>query len=169
MKEYINTRLKSGEYDHIDDPMKFSEVLTADLQSISNDKHIRVRFSPEDAKRLMEQEKNGRDMDDEKHWNEMMKKENYGFKKVERLPGNIGYVDFRNFASPEYAKETVEGVMAFLANTDAIIFDLRLNGGGDPACVQLICSYLFDENRFTLTIFITGRLMKPRNTGHSEK
>ncbi len=145
MKEYINTRLKSGEYDQVDDPMKFSEVLTADLQSISNDKHIRVRFSPEDAKRLMEQEKNGRDMDDEKHWNEMMKKENYGFKKVERLPGNIGYVDFRNFASPEYAKETVEGVMAFLANTDAIIFDLRLNGGGDPACVQLICSYLFDE------------------------
>ncbi len=94
MKEYINTRLKSGEYDQVDDPMKFSEVLTADLQSISNDKHIRVRFSPEDAKRLMEQEKNGRDMDDEKHWNEMMKKENYGFKKVERLPGNIGYVDF---------------------------------------------------------------------------
>lgn len=145
MKEYINSQLKSGAYDQIDDPVKFSEILTADLQSVSNDKHLRVRFSPEDAKRLMDAEKNGRSDEDEKHWNEMMKKENYGFKKVERLPGNIGYVDFRNFASPDYAKETIEGVMAFLANTDAIIFDLRLNGGGDPACVQLICSYLFDE------------------------
>jgi C-terminal processing protease CtpA/Prc len=125
--------------------MAFADILTTDLQSISKDKHLRVRFSPDDAKRLLNQEKNGSDPEDEKHWNEMMKKENYGFKKVERLSGNIGYVDFRNFASPDYAKETIEGVMAFLANTDAIIFDLRLNGGGDPACVQLICSYLFGE------------------------
>ncbi|HWA07710.1 MAG TPA: S41 family peptidase, partial [Ignavibacteria bacterium] len=57
----------------------------------------------------------------------------------------IGYVDFRNFASPDYSKETVASVMKFLENTDAIIFDLRLNGGGDPAGVQLICSYLFSE------------------------
>lgn len=145
MGELIKQNLATGIYDSIDDPMKFAETLTADLQSVSKDKHIRVRFSPEDAKRLMEQEKNGRDQDDEKHWNEMMKKENYGFKKVERLPGNIGYVDFRNFASPDYSKETVASVMKFLENTDAIIFDLRLNGGGDPAGVQLICSYLFTE------------------------
>jgi len=145
MGTLIKQNLAAGSYDGIDDPMKFAETLTADLQSVSNDKHIRVRFSPEDAKRLIEQEKNGSDTDDEKHWNEMMKKENYGFKKVERLPGNIGYVDFRNFASPDFSKETVASVMKFLENTDAIIFDLRLNGGGDPAGVQLICSYLFTE------------------------
>lgn len=143
MDEYIKSRLNAGAYDTINDPMMFADILTQDLQSVSNDKHIRVRFSPEDAKRLIEQEKNGNDPEDEKHWNEQMKKENYGFKKVERLPGNIGYVDFRNFASPDYAKETITSVMGFLANTDAIIFDLRLNGGGDPKGVQLICSYLF--------------------------
>jgi len=145
MGDLIKQNLAAGNYNNVDDPMKFAETLTADLQSVSNDKHIRVRFSPEDAKRLIEQEKNGRDPGDEKHWNEMLKKENYGFKKVERLPGNIGYVDFRNFASPDYSKETVASVMQFLENTDAIIFDLRLNGGGDPAGVQLICSYLFTE------------------------
>lgn len=143
MDEYLKSRLSTGAYDSINDPMMFADVLTLDLQSVSKDKHIRVRFSPEDAKRLMEQEKNGSDPEDEKHWNEQMKKENYGFRKVERLPGNIGYVDFRNFASPDYAKETITSVMGFLANTDAIIFDLRLNGGGDPRGVQLICSYLF--------------------------
>jgi hypothetical protein len=145
MGDLIKANLTSGVYDPIDDPMKFAEMLTADLQSISNDKHIRVRFSPEDAMRMIEEEKKGHSPDDEKHWNEMMKKENYGFKKVERLAGNIGYVDFRNFASPHYSKETVTSVMGFLANTDAIIFDLRLNGGGDPAGVQLICSYLFGD------------------------
>lgn len=145
MGELIKSNLATGVYDSIDDPMKFADMLTNDLQSVSKDKHIRVRFSPEDAQRLLEQEKNGSDPGDEKHFNEMMKKDNYGFKKVERLPGNIGYVDFRNFASPDYAKETVESVMGFLANTDALIFDLRLNGGGDPAGVQLICSYLFGD------------------------
>ncbi len=145
MSELIKQKLSSGAYDSIDDPMKFAETLTADLQSISNDKHLRVRFSPDDAQRLLEQEKKGQDPDDEKHWNDMLKHENYGFKKLERLSGNIGYVDFRNFASPDYSKETVASVMKFLGNSDAIIFDMRLNGGGDPAGVQLICSYLFDE------------------------
>ena len=70
-------------------------------------------------------------------WNEMLAKENYGFKKVERLPGNIGYIDFTNFASPKYSKETVTAVMKFVENCDALIFDLRQNGGGDPVKVRL--------------------------------
>ena len=68
---------------------------------------------------------------------------NYGFQKVERLPGNIGYVEFRGFFDPEGGAETVASVFNFLSNTDAIIFDLRKNGGGDPRMVALICSYLF--------------------------
>lgn len=141
----IKSKLSSGGYDTITNGNVMAEVLTQDLQSVSKDKHLRVRYSPEDAKRMLENEKNGHDADEEKRWNEQMKKENYGFKKVERLAGNIGYVDFRNFASPDYSKETVTSVMGFLANTDAIIFDMRLNGGGDPAGVQLICSYLFGD------------------------
>jgi retinol-binding protein 3 len=36
--------------------------------------------------------------------------------------------------------------MAFVAHTDALIFDLRDNGGGDPAMVAFIASYLFDRH-----------------------
>lgn len=145
MGAYLKSQLSSGAYENITEPMKFAETLTSDLQSISKDKHLRVRFSPEDAKRMLEEEKNGGDPGDEKQFNEMLKKENYGFRKVERLSGNIGYVDFRNFASPQYSKEVVADVMGFLSNTEAIIFDMRFNGGGDPAGVQLICSYLFGD------------------------
>ncbi len=35
--------------------------------------------------------------------------------------------------------------MNFLAYCDAIIVDLRQNGGGDPAQIQLISSYFFEE------------------------
>jgi C-terminal processing protease CtpA/Prc len=35
--------------------------------------------------------------------------------------------------------------MTFLSHVDAIIFDLRENGGGDPRMVAMISSYLFDK------------------------
>ncbi len=37
--------------------------------------------------------------------------------------------------------------MALLAHTRALIIDLRENGGGDPAMVQFIVSYLFDTHQ----------------------
>jgi len=45
---------------------------------------------------------------------------------------------------PETGGDTVAGAMALLANTEAMIIDLRQNGGGSPEMVQLICSYFFE-------------------------
>jgi C-terminal processing protease CtpA/Prc len=70
---------------------------------------------------------------------------NFGFEKLERMQGNIGYIDLRGFSDPEAGIETVSAAMNFLSNTDALIFDLRMNGGGDPAMVALISSYLFGD------------------------
>jgi C-terminal processing protease CtpA/Prc len=145
MSTYLNSQLNGGVYENIEDPMKFADKLTEDLQFISSDKHIRVRFNPETAKMLMDEKNKGHNPEEEKRQIEMMKNENFGFKKVERLSGNIGYVDFRHFAPADLAKETISSVMEFLSNTDAIIFDVRLNGGGSPDCVRLICSYLFGK------------------------
>ncbi len=142
MEILIKSNLSGGTYNTITDPQVFAETLTKDLQSVSHDKHLRVRFSPDDAKMIKEMEKSGHDIDD-KMFFEQMKRENYGFKKVEILNGNIGYIDFRNFAPSSYSKETVASVMNFISGTDAIIFDIRQNGGGDPDGVRLICSYLF--------------------------
>jgi retinol-binding protein 3 len=58
------------------------------------------------------------------------------------MPGNVGYIQFRGFFDEEMGAETVANVMNFVANTDALIIDLRQNGGGNPAMVALICSYL---------------------------
>ena len=68
---------------------------------------------------------------------------NFGFEKVERLKGNVGYIDLRGFTPAEFSAETIVAAMNFVANTDALIFDLRQNGGGDPATVALLSSYLF--------------------------
>jgi hypothetical protein len=69
---------------------------------------------------------------------------NYGFKRIEILRGNIGYIDLREFASGEPAAGTAAATMQYLKSTDALIVDLRRNGGGDPAMVQVLCSYLLE-------------------------
>jgi len=145
METFIKSQLNSNAYDNISDPGDFGQKLTSDLQSISHDKHLRIVFNPETAKRLKENENNPGNNGDDQIFIEMMKKENYGFKDVRILTGNIGYIDFRNFAPSKYSKETVASVMNFVSGTDALIFDMRQNGGGDPDGVRLICSYLFGK------------------------
>jgi retinol-binding protein 3 len=143
MAELLKSKLNNNEYDAVTDGAEFGRILTRDLQSVSNDKHLRVNFNPEFSARLKAMEEKGEDPEDEKQFIEQMKYENFAFKKVERLDGNIGYLDFRNFAPSKYCKEVVAAAMEFLYYTNAIIIDLRQNGGGDPDGVRLICSYFF--------------------------
>ncbi|MDQ3019325.1 MAG: S41 family peptidase [Bacteroidota bacterium] len=146
MGKFILTKLNTNEYKNINDSRAFGDQLSKDLQSISHDKHLWVRYNPEDASEIRKNSAGSKDEEVSSEEIEMMKYENYGFKKVERLNGNIGYVDFRNFSPSKYSKETIESVMGFLSNCDAIIIDLRQNGGGDPTGVQMISSYFFDSN-----------------------
>jgi retinol-binding protein 3 len=74
-----------------------------------------------------------------------MRRQNYGFEKIERLPGNIGYLDLRGFFPPDEGGATAVAAMNVLSNSDAVIVDLRQNGGGDPSMIQLITTYFFDE------------------------
>jgi len=82
----------------------------------------------------------------EEEWYQEMRKTNFGFKKVEILDGNIGYLQLLDFGETRYAGEILVGAMCFLANTDALIIDLRQNGGGYAWTVQLLASYFFAEN-----------------------
>lgn len=143
MEADLLQRQKAKEYDAIPSASAFAKKLTEDLQAISKDKHLRVMFSYDP----IPQRKDAREPSKEEVEEHIrfMKRVNFGFEKVERLQGNIGYIDLRGFMDPEKGAETVAAAMAFIGNTDTIIFDLRQNGGGDPAMVALISSYLFGD------------------------
>jgi retinol-binding protein 3 len=79
---------------------------------------------------------------------------NYGFQKIEILPGNIGYINLTTFNNPKTAGATAIAAMNFVANSDALIIDLRLNGGGDEAMARLISSYFFDKSTHLTDNFI---------------
>jgi hypothetical protein len=148
METDVRSRLKNSEYESITSAKAFAKKLTDDLQSVSRDKHLRVRYS---YKAIPVREKKGEPTAEEvKEFENYLKRINYGFEKVERMSGNIGYIDLRGFTDPVSGAETVAAAMNFVNNTDALIFDLRQNGGGDPAMVALICSYLFGDKKVHL-------------------
>jgi retinol-binding protein 3 len=141
MQQALRLHQKRGDYDSVTDGEKFASLLTTHLQEVSRDKHLRVNFSavrfPDNFAAPSPQQvaENRR----------MAERANCGFEKVELLAGNVGYVKFNMFADPAPCGETAIAAMNFLAHVDAIIFDLRDNGGGNPAMIALISTYLFDQ------------------------
>jgi C-terminal processing protease CtpA/Prc len=113
--------------------------LTEHFREVSHDKHLSVTFSPT---RLPE-ESSSPSPDAIAHYRLAMEEANCGFEKVEHLNGNVGYLKFDFFADPEVCGGTAIAAMNFLANVDALIVDLRQNGGGDPKMVALVSTYLF--------------------------
>lgn len=101
-------KLQAGEYDQIDDVQAFARVLTDDLRSVSKDRHIRVIYGPEIVKRIRARE--SQSADDREKWRQQAlreeRKENFGFREVKLLDGNIGYLDLRGFSGFREAAET---------------------------------------------------------------
>ncbi len=163
MSKHILNQHETGKYDSLIKVSKFCSRLTSDLREIENDKHLYVFYSPEEAKEVrafkkLLPENEAKKINEAIY--EIERKENFGFKKIEILDGNIGYLDLRYFASPDIFDEKLIGVMNFLSNTDAVIIDLRNNGGGQgsslffsyflaPEEILLGCSYCRDTTQNT--------------------
>lgn len=141
METDIRARIAAKEYDAITSTRDLASKLTADLQAISKDKHLRVRYSYEPLPVRGDRREPTRE--EIEQMRKSMQRGNFGFDRAERLDGNIGYIELRGFTDHEAGSSTVAAAMSFLANTDALILDLRQNGGGSPQMVALISSYLF--------------------------
>ena len=134
-------RLEAGEFDGVTAPEAFATRLTEALQAVSHDRHLRVRVRPPEQSELEREdpaEARRRDA-------ASARERNYGFERVERLEGNVGYVEMRYFDGTPEAKPTAAAAMNFLANADAIIFDMRRNGGGSPEMIRYVSSWFFAE------------------------
>jgi C-terminal processing protease CtpA/Prc len=143
METDVKAKVAAKDYDGITSAKAFAEKLTADLQSVSKDKHLRVRYSAQPIPVRKERNEPTAAEKEQSAW--FSRRVNFGFEKVERMNGNIGYIDLRNFNDHEAGAETVAAAMRFLAHTESLIFDLRQNGGGNPFMIALISSYLFGD------------------------
>jgi C-terminal processing protease CtpA/Prc len=148
MEKHLKKQFKKGAYKAITEPAEFARVLTKDLRDICHDLHLRVRYYPEPPQRRPEEPPDPAEI------KRRLGFVNYAFDKAERLPGNIGYLKFDGFMGAQYAGATAVAALNFLAHCDALIIDLRQNGGGAPSMIQLITSYFFDEPKHLNSFYI---------------
>jgi hypothetical protein len=152
----LQKNLADGVYDDFTDPAEFALRLETDAQEINHDGHFGIRaFLPLDPAvteaRLEEDPADVARRDKSQH------ARNFGFRKVEILPGGVGYLKFDQFSQGEDAFAAAVAAMNFLANSSAVIIDLRENGGGSAAMIRLLCGYLFAEETHLINWDIRAR------------
>ena len=142
----LNAKLRAGEYDNDATANAFAAHLARDVQVLGDDRHLSVDYVPDfraPPDNAPETKATKADLDDEKNW---VDRGSAGIASVRRLPGNIGYIDLREFMPADFAASRYASAMTLLSGADGIIIDLRQNIGGDPHTVALLLSYFFAEN-----------------------
>jgi C-terminal processing protease CtpA/Prc len=133
MADTLLRKQAEGRYDDAGRAGALADMLTEDALAASNDKHVWV-----EAQNPMVQESS----DPVEQPVEKLREENYHFRKVEVLPGNIGYIRFDMIHDDKEALEIAAVALDSLALCDALIFDIRDNIGGEWGTASLILGYL---------------------------
>jgi hypothetical protein len=141
----LAANLKAGRYDQDVTTEAFADHLSRDIRASGNDRHLMVQFAPKFRSPPAGDPPppTKADLDEEQAW---VDKDGAGIATVRRLPGNIGYIDLRQFPPADFVVPRYKAAMQLLAGSEGIIIDLRQNLGGDPHAVALLLSYFFREN-----------------------
>ena len=130
----------------------FAQQITLNLREAFNDKHLSLYYDTALVKRLTYQQRKGENWNDVQFYEayieqeDLVKSNNFDFKKLEILSGNVGYLQFNYFAKLENAQPTIDATMQFLSNCDALIIDLQENSGGHVNTAEYISSFFYPKN-----------------------
>jgi len=131
----ISNAMKTGAYDDIADPSAFAVRLTDNLRSVTHDPHMKVFVSAEQFTTPSPSAGMTRPL------------MRAGFAAVDRLKGNIGYIKLNAFPPIGSFRPIAGLAVSNLMSTNALIIDLRDNGGGEPESVAYLCSFFFDPKQ----------------------
>jgi hypothetical protein len=127
------------------DPEAFAAAITAHLRSTADDGHLGLSYRAEPLAEEVEAAERTFTTEEMDRW--YGPHLNYGFEQVRRFDGNIGYLDLRVFAPTSTAGDVAAAVMTTLAQSAALIIDLRQNGGGHGDMAHLLAAYLLEESK----------------------
>ena len=173
---HVVARLSAGAYDTITSPARFAEVLTTDMRTVNDDRHLNVTYNP--LVRALRPPPEGIRMGvlpptlppvgapPSGPGADAARRSNYGLGRIEVLPGNVGYMDIRGFSGAAAVVGAIKSALEYLQGTDAIIFDLRRNGGGSPFSVNVIISH-FTNGDTIPSLTVTNRSANQKFTRYT--
>lgn len=138
---HLDGLMATNYFDKYTDSKDFAKALSVEMQKITNDKHLNVA-----PPRPPRPPRNNVDFTS-RHLTNLVRFRSGGFGKIDVLEGNVGYVELKGFRREDISK--VDDVMNYLSTADAIIIDLRENGGGSN--LGLYWSSYFLETGIHLT------------------
>lgn len=142
----------AGRYCRAKDGEQLAAWLTTDLQAVHADRHLRVRHS---AQPLQPDEGPSAEAppsaEDQARFRREQLRQNVGFEQVQVLNGNVGLLRMSYFGDPSLGAAKLHAAMAFLADTDALVIDLRGNlGATDPELLELLTRYLVRDSAYVV-------------------
>ena len=160
----LRAKFESNAYKDAATSAQFAEMLTRDLRELGKDKHLNFRYDASaiesetilttqewDKQRpsVFPKQTNSPQVNNSPQLNarlaERLRQSNYEFREAKYLDGNIGYLNMGGFAPGKEARDAAAKTMALLADSDAMIIDLRVCPGGTGEMVSFLASYFFDK------------------------
>jgi hypothetical protein len=130
------------------DDRALAVAVTADLQSVNGDKHLRLLYHDE----VLQERTPGDDAAEYAALAGWADQTCGGVACAQRLAGNVGYLELRPILFPAViCGELITAAMSVLAATDALLVDLRHCQGGEPGMAVFIASFLWDHEPVQLT------------------
>lgn len=154
----LRAREAAGAYAGIGDGDSLARQLTDDLRKVSKDGHLEVEYSKQELRDGAVEAPSAAEIE---AFRQASARRNFEWHKVERLDGGVGLLQVDGFHQADWIATPALGAMSFLANSDAIILDLRWNSGGAPDGVILTESYFFDQ-----PVHITDQYDRAAGTTH---
>lgn len=152
--EALRGNLANGVFDEVSSGRDFMIALDKVLWPIDTDGHVWLNFYQEDIPENYVGDRIDMPPEQVAEAEALAKRRNFGFEKIERLRGNIGYIDYRSFTDAQGSEDALAAAMNLLQHTGALIIDLRNNGGGSPDIVALFTSYLLDSRDTLIGTFV---------------
>jgi hypothetical protein len=134
----LRDSLRHDAYAGLVNPAALAARLTSDLRSLTGDGHILIEALAPDTGAAR------RDWIAE--WKAGAPAANYGVATVRILPGNVGHLALRSFHTYADAAPTLAAALTLVRHTDALILDLRQNGGGDPDTERALTHSFLEES-----------------------
>lgn len=144
---------KKGRFNQIKDWDTFASITTQCLRSFSHDGHLYVHNDSKTVKELLAPQSQAVDSNsaeqfsyDPFYYSKEAIEKNFGFREVKILEGNIGYIKLSEINISTKSLPVLFAAMEFISNTEALVIDLKDNGGGGSELGSVFHSFFLPQD-----------------------